>query len=77
MLYTVVSIQESLGIFIANPILAAMLRWGIDLGGGWVGLPFLVAGGLYTVALGVVAGVSVGVEGGGEEEGEGDGGESR
>lgn len=58
-LYTVMSIQESLGIFIANPLLSALFRWGIDLGGGWVGLPFMMAAVLYTTALCIIGWIKV------------------
>ena len=58
-LYTVMSIQETLGIFIANPLLSALFRWGIDLGGSWVGLPFMMAAMLYTTALCIIGWIKV------------------
>jgi hypothetical protein len=68
-LYTVISIQESLGIFIANPLLSALFRWGIDLGGVWVGLPFMMAAVLYTTALCIIGWIKVDDCGEGGEDG--------
>ena len=58
-LYTVMSIQVSLGVFIANPLLSALFRRGIDLGGMWMGLPFMMAAVLYTIALCVIGWIKV------------------
>ncbi|KAK0649758.1 major facilitator superfamily domain-containing protein [Cercophora newfieldiana] len=72
-LYTVISIQEALGIFIANPLLSVLFRRGIDLGGRWVGLPFVMAALLYTAALCIIAWIRVDEAGEGGDDGSSDG----
>lgn len=58
MLYTTVSFVEMSGLLIASPLLAASFRIGMELGGGWVGLPFIAAGGLFTLAAVIMMGMS-------------------
>lgn len=48
-LNTLVGFLETLGIMIAAPIFSKALQAGIELGGGWIGLPFAV-GTLVTCA---------------------------
>jgi len=59
MLYTTINILEVLGIFIASPLLAALFRLGLQWGGAWTGLPFLMAGLLYTGALFIIGWIKV------------------
>ncbi|KAE8418381.1 hypothetical protein BDV36DRAFT_308732 [Aspergillus pseudocaelatus] len=43
------------GLVIGSPMLAKAFQWGLQLGGIWVGLPFLLAAVLFTIALGAVS----------------------
>ena len=43
------------GLVIGSPMLAKALQWGLQLGGFWVGLPFLLAAALFTLALGAIS----------------------
>jgi hypothetical protein len=59
-LYPMISLLEILGILIANPLLSALFRQGLHLGGNWIGLHFIMAGLLlYTVALCIIAWIRV------------------
>lgn len=58
MLYTTVTFVEVAGLFVASPALAAFFRIGLKWGGFWVGLPFLSAGCLFTLAAVIFIGVS-------------------
>ncbi|KAL7275200.1 hypothetical protein RUND412_001879 [Rhizina undulata] len=49
-LYTGISAMDALGGLFAGPALAATFDWGLKKGSGWLGLPFLVSGGLFAVA---------------------------
>ncbi|KAK3693676.1 major facilitator superfamily domain-containing protein [Podospora appendiculata] len=51
---TLVGFMETIGLMIAGPILAESLTLGSALGGVWVGLPFLVAAMLFSVATLIV-----------------------
>lgn len=42
--YSTMSVVVTLGILLANPLLAASFKWGMSLGGAWQGLPYHVAG---------------------------------
>ena len=53
--YTGVTTMLYGGLVIGSPILAKTLQWGLQLGGFWVGLPFLFAAILFTLALGAVS----------------------
>ncbi|KAL3428495.1 MFS multidrug transporter [Phlyctema vagabunda] len=56
-LYTAVTVFDTLGSLISGPILAVLYQWGMRLGGGWIGMPFFVAGiltGLTAVLLWLV-----------------------
>ncbi|EEH05756.1 conserved hypothetical protein [Histoplasma capsulatum G186AR] len=48
-LYTAIEILQSVGVAIASPTVTLFFNWGLDLGGGWVGLPWVVASGLFGV----------------------------
>lgn len=67
---SVVGWLEMVGIMVAGPVLAEGMSEGLRRGGGWVGLPFWIAGGLLAGASGLVWVVRVG-------EGKGDGRKGR
>ncbi|CCC07670.1 unnamed protein product [Sordaria macrospora k-hell] len=67
---SVVGWLEMVGIMVAGPVLAEGMSEGLRRGGGWVGLPFWIAGGLLAGASGLVWAVRVG-------EGKGDGRKGR
>lgn len=54
MLYSLMSLLESIGALVAGPLLAVTFRIGLDWGDIWVGLPFTSAGVLFSFALVVV-----------------------
>ncbi|KAE8351280.1 major facilitator superfamily domain-containing protein [Aspergillus coremiiformis] len=53
--YTAVTAMLYGGLVIGSPLLAQALQLGLQLGGTWVGLPFLLAAVLFTLALGAVS----------------------
>ncbi|KAE8392302.1 major facilitator superfamily domain-containing protein [Aspergillus alliaceus] len=61
--YTGITVVETCGILVSGPWFAELFRVGLRLEGWWLGLPFVVAGGLGVVVAGVVWGVDLG-EGG-------------
>ena len=54
-LYTVIEVMTQSGLFIGQPMLAAMFRWGLELGVAWLGLPFLFAAVFFMFALAAVS----------------------
>lgn len=52
--YAAIAVITSLGMMVAGPLVAATFKRGLLLGGDWLGLPFLMAAGLYAVAFGAV-----------------------
>jgi len=54
MLNTVLGLLEQVGLMAAGPLFSKALKTGIELGGGWIGLPFLVAGAYMCIATGIV-----------------------
>lgn len=54
LLYSVIAFIETTGTMVANPLLAAAFRVGLEWGGSWVGLPFLLAAVLFAGALVIV-----------------------
>ncbi|PGH29045.1 hypothetical protein GX50_08203 [[Emmonsia] crescens] len=46
-LYTAIEILQSIGVTIASPTVTFFFNWGLDMGEGWVGLPWVVASGLF------------------------------
>ncbi|WQF90194.1 Putative major facilitator superfamily, MFS transporter superfamily [Colletotrichum destructivum] len=54
MLYTMMSISETIGALVAGPLLAASFRTGMGWGGPWIRLPYMSAGFLLAVATMVV-----------------------
>ncbi|KAL5614413.1 hypothetical protein BROUX41_004518 [Berkeleyomyces rouxiae] len=61
-LYSVIGFLESIGIVLASPVMGALYRLGLKMGGSWVGLPFLLAAGLYVGALVIVSNIGVSEE---------------
>lgn len=49
--YTAIAAVTSVGMLIAGPLMAYAFRWGMQLDQFWLGMPFLVAAGLYGVSL--------------------------
>ncbi|KAK1565903.1 uncharacterized protein LY79DRAFT_529794, partial [Colletotrichum navitas] len=54
MLYTIMSISETIGALVAGPLLAATFRTGMNWGGPWIGLPYISVGSLLAIATAVV-----------------------
>ena len=50
LLYTTLSIADALASLNVSLLLAGLLTAGLELGGVGIGLPFLVAGGLYSLS---------------------------
>ncbi|MCJ1351939.1 MAG: hypothetical protein MMC33_001923 [Icmadophila ericetorum] len=50
-LSAVISIVDTIGAIFSGPFLAATYRWGLSLGGPWIGMPFLTTGGLFVITL--------------------------
>ncbi|KLJ11632.1 hypothetical protein EMPG_13172 [Blastomyces silverae] len=46
-LYTAIEILQSIGVTIASPTVTFFFNWGLDMGEGWIGLPWVVASGLF------------------------------
>ncbi|KAI9745833.1 MAG: hypothetical protein M1818_000514 [Claussenomyces sp. TS43310] len=53
-LYSIVGVVDTFGSLISAPAFSALYQKGLELGGLWPGLPFIFAGGLYTVAAAVM-----------------------
>ncbi|KAF8537766.1 major facilitator superfamily domain-containing protein [Trichophaea hybrida] len=53
-LYTSIAVFDTLGALVGGPSMSLAFQWGIKLGGGWIGLPFLVLAILSTVVTVVV-----------------------
>lgn len=58
-LYTSLATIQSIGMLVAGPLLAYVFRWGMQLGEGWLGLPFLVASVMYLAALLLICAVDL------------------
>ncbi|KAK3330670.1 major facilitator superfamily domain-containing protein [Apodospora peruviana] len=52
-LNSLIGFTETVGVMVAAPVLASSLRKGIQLGGGWIGLPFFIAALFATVVTAV------------------------
>lgn len=50
LVYLCISFMRCTGIIVAGPLLAEAFRFGLRLGGSWLGLPFLMAGCLQVMA---------------------------
>ncbi|KAK2734064.1 hypothetical protein FQN55_002932 [Onygenales sp. PD_40] len=53
-LYTFIEMLQAVGMIIASPTVTVVFTWGLGLGGGWIGLPWVVAAGLFAVTGGLV-----------------------
>ena len=51
---TLIGMTEILGIMIAAPILSSSLKFGLSIGGPWIGLPFLCAAVIIAVSTSIV-----------------------
>ncbi|KAL4929070.1 putative MFS transporter [Aspergillus undulatus] len=60
LLNTTIALVQGVGGVFASPALAGAFNYGLGVGGGWVGLPFLVAAVLFGVSGGVAGVVRVG-----------------
>ena len=49
-LYVGITILETAGHLAAGPVSAGLFKWGLEMGGGWVGLPFMLTGATFLVA---------------------------
>ncbi|KAK3180627.1 hypothetical protein K4F52_007977 [Lecanicillium sp. MT-2017a] len=58
-LFSVMGVLRALGMMIAGPSMAAAFRIGLNWGKEWVGLPFVVAGALMSIAAVIVLQVPV------------------
>ncbi|KAM7198756.1 Major facilitator superfamily domain containing protein [Naviculisporaceae sp. PSN 640] len=59
LLNSVIAFLETAGTMVANPLLGVAFRAGLGWGGQWIGLPFLLAAGLFAGALTIVGLVDV------------------
>jgi hypothetical protein len=58
-LYALISVIEGLGSLIAGPGMAWAFRLGINLGEGWLGLPFALGAVLFAVISSIVFTINV------------------
>lgn len=58
-LFSVMGVLRALGMMIAGPSMAAAFRIGLNWGKEWVGMPFVVAGALMSIAAVIVLQVPV------------------
>ncbi|OAR01629.1 hypothetical protein LLEC1_03284 [Akanthomyces lecanii] len=58
-LYSVMAVLDSLGLMVAAPATAAVFRIGLRLGGVWIGLPFILSGGLMAMSTVVLFAVRI------------------
>lgn len=56
-LYNTMAVLETTGALVAGPLLSTTFRKGLDLGGAWIGLPFIGTGVLFTTAAILVCSV--------------------
>ncbi|KAK1570030.1 major facilitator superfamily domain-containing protein [Colletotrichum navitas] len=54
MLYTLMSMFDTIGTLIAGPFLSALFRTGMDWGNAWLGMPYIVIGCLLSVVTATV-----------------------
>jgi hypothetical protein len=53
-LYNTIAVTETIGTIIAGPLLSMSFRRGLEMGGLWIGLPFIIAGVLFSAAAIIV-----------------------
>lgn len=51
MLYSVITVVQSLGLIISGPLLTVTFRWGLELGREWSGVPFAFMIGLFAISF--------------------------
>lgn len=56
-MYSGISVVETIGVLVAGPLLAISFRVGMEKDGGWLGLPYIVAGFLFTLATCLVSAI--------------------
>lgn len=54
MLNTLMGLMETIALMVAAPVFAEALRTGINLGGPWMGLPFMCAALISSIACFVI-----------------------
>lgn len=59
-LNTLVSVFDTIGLMIGSPLLALLFQKGVELGGMWIGLPFIVCAGVVAVIAVILGGIGVG-----------------
>lgn len=62
-LNTFVGIFDTAGLIVGSPGLAWLFEKGVDLGGMWIGLPFLVCAGVVGLVGVLLAGIALGDDG--------------
>jgi hypothetical protein len=68
MLFTTMSLLESVGLLVSGPLLAETFKVGMAWGGVWIGLPFMTAGCGMVCAAAIVIVIRVGGSGQLEDE---------
>lgn len=53
---TLIGFIDTVGLMVISPVLSQALRTGVNLGGMWIGLPFMVAGLLFIISTSIVFG---------------------
>ncbi|KAH8820175.1 putative MFS transporter [Xylogone sp. PMI_703] len=53
-LYTMIEIIQAIGMVVASPVMTTSFRWGLELGGAWQGLAWMIAAGLFGLAAGLI-----------------------
>jgi hypothetical protein len=59
-LNTAVGVFDTVGLMVGSPLLAFLFEKGVEVGGLWLGLPFLVCAGAVAVIGVILGGISVG-----------------
>jgi MFS family permease len=70
---TFVGIFDTAGLMIGSPGLAWLFEKGVEIGGMWIGLPFLVCAGAVAIVAIVLSGISIGDEISEDRSGDGEG----
>ena len=58
-LYALISVMEGIGSVLAAPGMALAFRWGISLGGPWLGAPFGLAAVLFALVSVIVFSIRI------------------
>lgn len=59
MLYSVMATLDALGLMISAPAVAYLFKIGLSLGGIWIGLPYILAGGLLLTSTVILFAVRI------------------